>query len=340
MKLTLILPGLSGTGVHPAPVLPALGRWLARSDHRREPRESLALLFGQFGLHAPGDGDLPSAAVARLGEGGATLDDAYWLHADPVHLRVNASGMALYGAPLLQVAAEEAAALVESFNQALGGSGMRLEAPAPDRWYLRLGEAPELCTVPLAQVAGRDLHRRLPTGADAARFHRLLNEVQMLFHDHPLNRAREEAGRPPINSLWLWGGGRMPAPLRAPDGVWSDGPAARGLAELAAAPLAGVPADAEGLLAQAAGGSQLVELAALHAAALYGDEALWDERLAELERTWFAPLLRALERGRLAQLTLLADGHGFRLGRLAARRFWRRPRPLAGWFGTPPEAAA
>jgi len=114
----------------------------------------------------------------------------------------------------------------------------------------------------------------------------------------------------------------------------------RGLAELAAAPLAGVPADAEGLLAQAAGGSQLVELAALHAAALYGDEALWDERLAELERTWFAPLLRALERGRLAQLTLLADGHGFRLGRLAARRFWRRPRPLAGWFGTPPEAAA
>jgi hypothetical protein len=35
---------------------------------------------------------------------------------------------------------------------------------------------------------------------------RLLNEIQMVWHDHPVNLARAERGEMPINSLWLFGG--------------------------------------------------------------------------------------------------------------------------------------
>ncbi len=37
----------------------------------------------------------------------------------------------------------------------------------------------------------------------------------MLLHDHPVNEARERRGEPPINAVWLWGGGRLAAPDRA-----------------------------------------------------------------------------------------------------------------------------
>jgi hypothetical protein len=33
-----------------------------------------------------------------------------------------------------------------------------------------------------------------------------LNEIQMVWHEHPVNLAREERGEVPINSLWLYGG--------------------------------------------------------------------------------------------------------------------------------------
>jgi hypothetical protein len=35
---------------------------------------------------------------------------------------------------------------------------------------------------------------------------RLLNEIQMVWHEHPVNLARAERGEVPINSLWLFGG--------------------------------------------------------------------------------------------------------------------------------------
>jgi hypothetical protein len=38
-----------------------------------------------------------------------------------------------------------------------------------------------------------------------------INEAQMVLHAHPVNQARQAAGQPVVNSLWPWGGGRLPA---------------------------------------------------------------------------------------------------------------------------------
>ena len=58
-----------------------------------------------------------------------------------------------------------------------------------------------------ALIAGRDVYGHLPDGADGPFVRRVLTELQMVMHDHPVNRARERAGRLAANSLWLWGGG-------------------------------------------------------------------------------------------------------------------------------------
>jgi hypothetical protein len=76
-------------------------------------------------------------------------------------------------------------------------------------------------------------------------------------------------------------------------------------------------------------------LDALRAPAAYGDAQGWAERLAALERDWFAPLVAALRAGRIGMVTLHAVGAGGALDvettRQDLRFFWRRPRPVAGY---------
>jgi hypothetical protein len=90
---------------------------------------------------------------------------------------------------------------------------------------------------------------------------------------------------------------------------------------------------AQWLRASPSDGRELMVLAGLRAAAAVGDAGAWRERLAALERDWFAPLLDALRRERLGMVTLHAIG---RDGTIAAettrqdlRYFWRRSKPLA-----------
>ena len=140
-----------------------------------------------------------SAAFDGLGEGGC------WLRADPVHLRLQRDQVVLL--PEVGVSADEAGQLCAALNEHFAGQGMEFFAPHPQRWYLRVDRLPDIETVPLSQAAGHNVRDLLPKGGEAARWHRVFNEIQMLLFAHPLNAAREARGGLPVNSLWLWGGG-------------------------------------------------------------------------------------------------------------------------------------
>ena len=43
-----------------------------------------------------------------------------------------------------------------------------------------------------------------------------MNEVQIVLHNHARSRAREEAGRRAVNSVWVWGAGVLETPPQAP----------------------------------------------------------------------------------------------------------------------------
>jgi hypothetical protein len=336
-QLTLVIPGLfgpfpAGGEILPEPSLPALLRLLhgARSMSGGEPDPD-AWLCKRFGIVRAGDGDWPVApfeAALELGDAGSY----YWLRADPVHLRADRSRLVLFGPEALVIRQEEADALAESFNALYQPDGLRLYTPTPNRWYLRLAQAPRLSNTPLPDVIGRDIDRLLPRGEDAGPWHARLNEIQMLFHAHVVNERRAEQGRPGINSLWLWGGGRMPASLQAQDAwVHSDDPLTRALARAAGVPLLETSdLRVERLPAALARGPGLVVLDACRQAQRYGDVQEWGERLAELERQWFRPLQALRAQGRLRELALLAPpAAGYRIG---APRWWqslRRPQPLS-----------
>lgn len=339
-SLTLFVPGLLGPWPtasepgFPLPATPALERLLARADAASCPVAGFeAVLCLRFGLQQPPDGDLPVAALTRLADTGAAA--GHWLRADPVHLRADLHQVLLVDARHLAITADEAARLAEAFNCTFADDGLRLDTPCPERWYLQVDPPPALRTTPLADTIGRDIDPRLPQGDDARRWHARLTEIQMLFHAHPVNQLREAREQPTLNGLWLWGGGGLPDTLQAPrTEFYARDPLSRGLARQAGLAVQVPPDDAgDWRAAEAAGGDALIVLDELRDPLLDDDPSGWSERLAGLERRWFAPLLEMLRRGHLRRLALLpCDGRRFTLVRAGLRRFWRRSRPLVGYL--------
>ncbi len=333
-QLVLLIPGLSGPETdHPItdyleqrPV--ALDRLLSRSHDERVQASGLEpTLAGYFGI---GDADdLPVAPLSWLADTGAPATQ-YLLRADPVHLRADQSSLRLFDAHSFPLTQEEADALVASINDYNADHGWQLHAPHPQRWYLAVPRVPDITTRALAQVAGQDIDPLLPAGRDARHWHAMMNELQMLLHDHPVNLAREARGEPAINSLWFWGGGVLPGTLSAQvNALYSGHPLATGLALHTGVPRQAVPADAGELLACMPDAQVLVLLEGLEWPAHYNDIEGWLDELQQLERTWFAPVLAALQQGRLASLVIdSCQCRRFYTGRREQRAFWRRQHPF------------
>ncbi|HNO58373.1 MAG TPA: hypothetical protein PKI28_11990, partial [Accumulibacter sp.] len=216
MHLTIVVPELIWPEPDDRSTLdaldcPALTTLLARSHLRRRPPQSFeATLTDTFGQT---DG-VGYAALRLLGEENPpTIGEACWLCADPVHLRLHQEQLILADGSHLAVTAAEARAVVDELNRQFADSG-HFHLGAADRWYLRLPADAlpgRLEVVPLSAVSGRRVGRQLPETAEWRGLRCLLNELQMVLHDHPVNQRREELAQPTINSLWLWGGGAPPA---------------------------------------------------------------------------------------------------------------------------------
>jgi len=342
LRLHLLVPGLFGPLPRRAiggcdwPRPPFLERLLARGDRTSLSVRGLPeLLFHMFGLSTESDSELPSASLCRLAEG-LPADHACWMHADPVHLEPDLHRVLLFDTRHLQLPREQAEQLAHQVEAFYRGDGWRLQVAAPGRWYLRLPQAPDLRTQPLEQVVGRNIEPFLPAGPDAGPWRTRLNEVQMLLYDSEVNLERERLGQAPINGLWFWGAGRLPAASAATPfaAVYADRLLARGLAlYCGVTPLAPPPAADQLLQAQAAG-EVLVVLDQLSGPLLDADPASWKDALEGLEKTWFEPLGRALG-SRLRCLYLYpAQQHRYRVGPASLRRLWRRRRPLESYLRT------
>ncbi|MGB5180109.1 MAG: hypothetical protein WBP44_15440 [Gammaproteobacteria bacterium] len=333
--LALIIPGLCGPDTD-APVSDylttrpaALDRLLSRSRAEKFPATDLdSTLCLCFGLDARQQA-LPLAALTWLADTGEAAGGCI-LRADPVHLRADQSCLRLFDSHTFPVTQEEADALAAAVAQFYRHLDWQLQAVRPQRWYLTLPAAPAISTRSVMQVAGQDIDPYLPQGHDAADWHAIMNEVQMLLHDHPVNIAREKHGTAAINSLWFWGGGELPTALHTDVmRVATDYPLAMGLAQLAGIARVDVPADTAGLMDFAASGLSLLVADELERPARYGEVDRWLERLLQLEQHCFVPLLRALRQGELASLAIYpCNGKCFHITRRLLHGFWKRDRPF------------
>ena len=309
--------------IEPMPYLETL---LARGERTRGPGHSLEeWLCRTFKIRQQQDWP-----VAPLSLSSDTADLDYWLRADPVHLQLMRDEFRLVSGELLDISEAEASKLVGALNRHYEHDGLRFAMEAPSLWLVRLPAQPQLSTTPLPEVLGRDVSPNLPKGADAMRWNHIANEIQMLFHEHPVNEAREKLGQFPINSLWFWGGGIAPDVRQSPfASISANNAVARGLARQTGIAYSPLPENAGRWLSGLSGeGEHLVILDDLLLPAKYRDGNEWDARLHALEHSWFAPLHQAVQQGISLTLSDSESGLHFETGKLDLWKFWKRSRAV------------
>ncbi len=316
--------------------LPGLELLLARARRTTDESASLEQWLAQA-FDADAEAEIAAGALTVAALGGAA-GEAAWMRADPAHLRLNRDQLVLVPALAFGLTAVEAEALAESLNRHFSGK-LTFYPLSAERWCVRLESlaAVGLRTETPAEVAGKDINRHLPSGEGSKRWHSILNEIQMVLHEHPVNEAREARGEPVVNSVWLWGAGTLPSGTAAPfQSVTANDPLALGYAQSAGLRHRTLPQNADEWLARLPeDGWQLAVLDALRLPLAMSDFESWQQRLVELEKRWFAPLLAALKSGRIGMVTVLVPDSGelvaFETTRNDQRHFWRRARPLAYW---------
>lgn len=356
MNVTVFAPGLFRSrqiapGPDAEPGAPArdplrtLGLVLARAtavSHARETFE--AALMRMFGV-AP-EPDVPVAPYTAAHDGLDALDGV-WLRADPVHLHAGRDRLLPIAIAPGAVSVEEAQSLARALDHHWAARGLRFVAPVPSRWYVRSTMPARVTTRPLTECLGREAIGTLPEGPDARAWHRVINESQMVLHDHPVNESRASRSAVPVNSVWIWGAGSHRPVSRSPvQWVVATDPLTLGL--VATVPAVSVTQIADGgggdaLPWSGLDGDGLVVRTDLLDALAVGDMAAWRAARAALERNWLVPLVARLRSGALERIDLIApDGaraHRLTLDRRALWRFWRRPRHPDGFVAAPPDTS-
>lgn len=331
--ITLFVPGLLGPqpaypqlSVADKPKLQHLEAWLSRAEQTpTNISDPLRGLFSLFNLTDTTDAAPPIAAVTAAFDG---LDAGHgeWLRADPVYLQPDRHQAVLLASEALALQADECAALLETINAHFAVDGRRLQAPHPQRWYIQLQETDSIRTTPLPQVMGQGVNQYLPQGKQRQQWHGWLNELQMLLHQHPVNQQRAQAGKLPVNSVWLWGEGRMPSVVTSNfDQVYGDDILLAALAQLTSASYASLstfdPASTSGRC--------LLVKNDCYASVQDKDVFRWLTCLEEIQNQYLLALQATLKQQSKSSVTLLpANGRQYRLTKRRLPRWWHRRCPL------------
>lgn len=340
-QLTLVLPCALPTAELAADLIkvlqaPALAALLSRTSNcnletfdtanRLLPHE--AWLAHALGLSPAPNGEAAEAAFAvqaMRGYGLAPEPGARYFLVHPAHLAIARSHVSLEDLRQLKLSEADGRTLFDTARPYFDEIGQPLSYGDAGTWFMRADGWDDLQCASPDGATTQDLSVWMPEGEHARAARRLQNEVQMLWHEHPVNAAREERGLKAINSFWIWGGSlatAASAPARCAASVHvADAPG--WLAALAEPTQR--HASSSSVLASKA--DAIVVLGGLVEAAQAQEWGMWLQQLQALETHWFAPLLAALKDGRLGQLRLVLSHRDAWLAcstsRNAQRKFWR-----------------
>ena len=182
-----------------------------------DPRDTLASPAESWLLQRAGYVPPPDAP---LGSGWPAFELAPSDHAPvwlalPCELHVSQQSVTLIDPRQSALDPAEASALLDAIRDDLADAGVEVLSVTDSeawRWQLPPDWTPFGPTP--ACAVGEEVQHWWPQHPGARGWRQLLNLIQMVWHDHPVNQARVARGAPPINSLWLYGGGtadRLPA---------------------------------------------------------------------------------------------------------------------------------
>jgi len=145
------------------------------------------------------------AGLGPLRAGITQPGDPVWV-ADLCSVAIGRDGAALAIPDSLGLDQAQADALFEAAQPLWNDSGISVLPLESGRWRIWLAPDAGLRSISPAAVSTLSVTDWWPQAESLKAWRKLLNEVQMLWHTHPVNEQRAARGLEPINSLWLYGG--------------------------------------------------------------------------------------------------------------------------------------
>jgi hypothetical protein len=168
------------------------------------PLEAIELKRAGFEIQAPHN---LSAGLGPLKAGVQKADEPVWI-AELASVAIRAEGPSLIHPDALAITQSESDALFDAVAELWVGTGISALSLNQTQWRIWLPVAPVLNSISPRAIAGLALADWWSQHESLRGWRKLLNEIQMVWHAHPVNLARTARGLPPINSLWLYGGAK------------------------------------------------------------------------------------------------------------------------------------
>jgi hypothetical protein len=245
---------------------------------------------------------------------GLNKESGYWFVVQPVHLHVARDHLVLTDYRQLNLSESEAKTLFDAAHPLFEEQNQRLVFGSKDYWFMQADAWADFRTCTPDAACGHNIDVWSPSGGSAREWRRLQNEVQMLWHQHPLNDAREENNCPRVNGLWLWGGSQ--ANESSPD-----------LFNLRT--LASHLKTTHQTYDSSSNEPSTHILDSLSTAALADDWSSWLHNMSVIDHDYLAPALAALDSGQLEVVNvILSDSTRlvhWSIARNSLRKFWAKP---------------
>jgi hypothetical protein len=163
-----------------------------------------AVRLQELGYTPPAGANL-GTGLAALHAGVKNTSETVWL-AELSAISVGREGATIAHPASFEVTTDEADALFDAVSGLWADRAISALPLSNRQWRIWLDPSASTRSLTPAAMAEMRLTDWWPQEDSLREWRRLLNEIQMVWHDHPVNQARVERGELPINSLWLFGG--------------------------------------------------------------------------------------------------------------------------------------
>lgn len=252
-----------------------------------------------------------------------------WFILHPAHFQLGQDHMIMADRRTLSLSDSESRQLFDATLPSFEHAGKRLIYGDPMTWFVRADDWKDLITTSPDMACGRNLAQWMPVGPGELAWRKLLNEVQMLWHAHPVNAERETRKLMRVNALWLWAGASGFSPNFPAILPYTNAYHFVGRLETFGQffPEHEPNFTANDILAHPPEHG-LVFLDTLIAPALANNWSAWLSAYKKLEKEWFAPLLEGLQQRQIERITLNMSNDlamkTFVVDRSSLRKFWKR----------------
>jgi len=172
-----------------------------------------AVKLQQLG-YTPPEGANLGTGLASLHAGVKNPSETVWL-AELSAITVGREGATIAHPASFEVTAAEADALFDAVSGLWADRAISALPINARQWRIWLDPSASTRSLTPAAMAEMRLTDWWPQEDSLREWRRLLNEIQMVWHEHPVNLARAERAELPINSVGLFGGARGWSPTHS-----------------------------------------------------------------------------------------------------------------------------